>query len=72
MPYILYTLGAHSASYLSTSTVIIGGYGRARAWQPRIMRVSRRSVSYVFLLQAQRAVQPSAALFVALGSDSWW
>ena len=40
MPYILYTLGAHSAYYLSTSTVNLEGYERARAWRTRIMRIS--------------------------------
>ena len=47
MPYILYSLGAHRAKYLSRCHVTLWGYDRARAWRTRIMRVSLAPVSYV-------------------------
>ena len=40
MPYILYTLGAHSTKISVTLSRHAEGYGRAHAWRPRIMRVS--------------------------------
>ena len=46
MPIILYTLRAHSASYLTLTLTPVRGYERAHAWRPRIMRVSLDSMSY--------------------------
>ena len=40
MPYILYTLDADSAKYLTPDPDPNRGYERTHAWRPRIMRVS--------------------------------
>ena len=71
MPYILYTLGAHSARYLSTVFCLPRGI-----WaRPRVAHAHYAHIPAVsklrFLFQVRHAAQPSTALFVALDSAPW-